>query len=94
MFKIGGKEKANVNWMEQGSMKLSKCFVSPKKIQNKNFGWCLNQVLCTIKPPNSGHLRVLKNLSVTERYTLLGGDLKRIVTFGIKCSVRYSWHVR
>ena len=35
----------------------------------------------TVKPPNSGHLRVLKNLSVTERRPLLGGNLKKIVTF-------------
>ena len=28
-----------------------------------------------VKPLNSGHLRVLKNLSVIERYPLLGGNL-------------------
>ena len=36
----------------------------------------------TVKHLNSGHLRVLKNLSVIERCPLLGGYLKRIVTFG------------
>ena len=35
----------------------------------------------TVKPLNSGHLRVFKNLSVIERCPLLGGYLKRIVTF-------------
>ena len=29
----------------------------------------------TMKPLNSGHLQVLKNLSVTERCPLLGGNL-------------------
>ena len=47
-----------------------------------------------MKPLNSGHLRVLKNVSVIERCPLLGGNLKKIVTFGTKCFVRYSWHVR
>ena len=36
----------------------------------------------TVKPLNSRHLRVLKNLSVIERCQLLGGNLKKIVTFG------------
>ena len=31
---------------------------------------------------NIGQLQVLKNLSVIERYQLLGGNLKKIVTFG------------
>ena len=35
-----------------------------------------------MKPLNNGHLQVLKKLSVTERCLLLGGNLKRIVTFG------------
>ena len=48
----------------------------------------------TVKPLNSGQLRVLKNLSVIERCSLLGGKLKKIVTFGTKYFVRYSWHVR
>ena len=47
----------------------------------------------TVKPLNSGHLQVLKNLSVIEKCPLLGGNLKKIVTFGTKCFVRYSWHV-
>ena len=46
-----------------------------------------------MKPLNSGHLRVLKNLSVIERYPLLGVNLKKIVTFGTKRFVRYSRHV-
>ena len=47
-----------------------------------------------MKPLNSGHLRILKNLSVIERYPLLGGNLKKIVAFGTKRFVRYSRHVR
>ena len=35
-----------------------------------------------VKPLNSGQLRVLRILSVIERCPLLGGNLKRIVTFG------------
>ena len=46
--------------------------------------------LNTMKPLNSGQLRVLKNV----RRALLGGNLKKIVTFGSKRFVRYSWHVR
>ena len=48
----------------------------------------------TVKSLNSGHLRVLKNLSVIERCPLLEGNFKKIVTFGTKCFVCYSWHVR
>ena len=48
----------------------------------------------TVKSLNSGHLWVLKNLSVIERCPLLGGNLKKIVTCGTKCFVHYSWHVR
>ena len=48
----------------------------------------------TVKPLKNGHLRVLKNLSVIEKCPLLGGNLKKTVTFGTKCFVRYSWHVR
>ena len=33
---------------------------------------------------NSGHLRVLKHLSVIKRCPLLGGSLTKIVTFGTK----------
>ena len=47
-----------------------------------------------MKPLNSGHLGVLKNLSVIERCPLLGGNLKKTVTFGTDCFVRYSRHVR
>ena len=47
----------------------------------------------TVKPLNKGHLRVLKNLSVIERCPLMGGNFKKIVTFGTKCFVRYLWHV-
>ena len=47
-----------------------------------------------VKPLNSGHLQVLKNLSVIERCQLLGVNLKKIVTFGTKRFVRCSWHVR
>ena len=47
---------------------------------------------CTVKPLNSGRLRVLKNLSVIERCLLLGGNFKKIVTFETKCFVRYSWY--
>ena len=35
----------------------------------------------TVTPLNSGH-RWVKNLSVIERFTLFGGNLKKIVTFG------------
>ena len=35
----------------------------------------------TVKLLNSGHLRVLKNLSVIEGCPLLGGNFKKIVTF-------------
>ena len=48
----------------------------------------------TVKPLNSEHLRVLKNLFVSERCPLLGGNFKKIVTFETKCFVRYYWHVR
>ena len=48
----------------------------------------------TMKPLNSGHVRVLKKLSVIERCPLLGGNLKKIVIFGTQRFVLYSWHVR
>ena len=51
-------------------------------------------VVCTVEPLSSGHLRVLKNLSVIKRCPLLGGSLTKIVTFGTKHFVRYSRHVR
>ena len=47
-------------------------------------------IICTVKPLNSGHLWVLKNLNVIERCSLLGGNLKKIVTSGTKRFVRYS----
>ena len=46
---------------------------------------------------NPEHIRTytgLKKLSVIKRFLLLGGNLKKIVTFRTKCFVRYSWHVR
>ena len=48
----------------------------------------------TVKALNSGHLRVLKNLSVIKRCSLLGGSLTKVVTFGTKYIVRCSMHVR
>ena len=47
-----------------------------------------------VKPLNSGHLRVLKNLSVIGRCPLLGGNFKKIITFGTQHFVLYSWPVR
>ena len=60
----------------------------------KNISTIYLQQLTTVKPLNSGHLRVFKNLSVIESWPLLGGNFKKIVTFGTKRFVRYSWHVR
>ena len=48
----------------------------------------------TVKLLNSEYLRVLKKLSVIERFLLLEGNFKKIVTFGALCFVRFSWHVR
>ena len=48
----------------------------------------------TAKPLNSGHLRFFKKLSIIERCPLLGGNLKRVLTFGIQSFFRYSRHVR
>ena len=42
-----------------------------------------------MKPLNSGHLRVLKNLSASKRCPLLGGSLTKTVKFGTKHFVRY-----
>ena len=58
----------------------------------------LNANICqyevdTVKPLNSGHLRVLKKLTVIERCPLLGGNFKKIVMFGTQRLVRYSQHV-
>ena len=47
-----------------------------------------------MKPLNSGHLRVFKNLSAIERCPLFGGNLTKIVTFGTKCFVCHPVHVR
>ena len=52
---------------------------------------CVNT--STVKPLNSGHLRVLKNLSVVKRCPLLGGSLTKMVTLGTKHFVRYSRYV-
>ena len=52
------------------------------------------QFIIPVKPLNSGHLMVSKNLSVIEKCPLLGGNLRKIVTFGTKFFVRYSRHVR
>ena len=46
------------------------------------------------KPLSSGNLQVLKILSVIDSCPLLGGKLKKTVTFGTERSVRYSRHFR
>ena len=56
--------------------------------------WAFNASVYTVKPLNSGHLRVLKNLSVIKRCPLLEGSLTKTVTIGTKHFVRYSRHVR
>ena len=47
-----------------------------------------------MKSLNSGHLRVLKDLSVIERCPPLRGNFKKVVTFGTKRFVHYSRHAR
>ena len=47
-----------------------------------------------MKPQNSGNLPVLKNVSIIENCSLLGGNVRKIVTFGTKHFVRYPMHVR
>ena len=47
----------------------------------------------TVKLLNSGHLWILKKLSVIAKCPLLGGTLKKIFINGTKRFVRYSWHV-
>ena len=47
-------------------------------------------LICIVKPPNSEHLRVLKNLSVIDRCPVLGENLTKIVTFETK---RFPMHV-
>ena len=71
-------------------------FIIEKLIIQKTNQLLINYLFkeSTVKPLNSGHLRVLTNLFVFERCPLLGSNLKNIVTFGTKCFVRYSWHVR
>ena len=53
-----------------------------------------NKKNITMKPLNSGHLQVLKNMTVIKRCLLLGGSLTKIVTFETKSFVHYSRHVR
>ena len=67
----------------------------PRRWQIKSRSQVVNHAVVRYagKSLNSGHLRVLKSLSVIERYPLLGYTLKKIVTFGTKYFVRYSWHV-
>ena len=48
----------------------------------------------TVKPLNSGHLRVLKYLSIIKRCPLLGGSLTKIVSVWTQHFVCYSRHVR
>ena len=53
----------------------------------------LSHVIITMKPLNSGHLQVLKNLTVIERCPLLRGNLKKTHIWD-NCLVRYSRDVR
>ena len=72
-----------LSWLVKGKNTFS--IISPC------FSTCLPN---TVKPLNSGHLRVLKKLFVIKRCPLLEGSLTKIVTFGTKHFVRYSRHVR
>ena len=47
-----------------------------------------------MKPLNSGHLRALTNLSVTNSRLLMRGSLTKIVQFETKHFVPYLKHVR
>ena len=47
----------------------------------------------TVKPLNSGHLRVLKHLSIIKRCPLLGDSLTKIASVGTRHFVLYSTHV-
>ena len=47
-----------------------------------------------MKPLNSGHLWIFKNVSVIKRCPLMGDKLTKIVKFGTTNFVRYSGHVR
>ena len=52
--------------------------LNPNKAESHNIASMRMLKVCdksTVKLPNSGHLRVLKNLSVTGRCPLLGGNL-------------------
>ena len=42
----------------------------------------VRKIFYIVKPLNSGHLCVLKNLPIIERRPLLRGNFKKIVTFG------------
>ena len=42
--------KANVNWFERKSVELRKVrehFIN-LKAQNEDFGWCVNEVICSL----------------------------------------------
>ena len=54
----------------------------------------VNTVQILIKPLNSGHLRVFKNLSIIKRCSLLGDSLTKIVIFVTNHFVRYSRYAR
>ena len=43
----------------------------------------------TVKPLNSGHVQVLKSLSIIERCPLLGGNFEKTLTFRTKCFAHY-----
>ena len=62
-------------------------------LRQQPVGFCRELTSALGSRLNKGHLRVLKNLSVIERCPLMGGNFKKIVTFGTKCFVRYLWHV-
>ena len=71
-----------------GNLKLSDAFRGYKQIEVEHL------VVLLQKPLSSGNLQVLKSLSVIDRCPLLGGKLKKTVTFGTERSVRYSRHFR
>ena len=80
---------------------IAKFLITPILKKSANVCFWISEAACisivlnanTVKPLNSGHLRVLRNLSVIERCLLLGGNLKKTVTFGTNCFVCYSRHV-
>ena len=63
-------------------------------IKNKTYKEYPVNSINAVKALNSGLLRVFKKLSIIERCPLLGGNLKRFLTFGIQSFFRYSRHVR